>query len=77
MHHFASCRFGCPIIRLNRALIDCARRSPQPYTRSPSALAVRTACGREVAGAYLENAAFNPSIPPWKVQRPFLDTRAS
>ena len=45
------------------------RLRPQPYTRSPSALAIRTACGREIAGAFIENAAFNPSIPPWKVCR--------
>lgn len=35
-----------------------------PYTRSPSGVALSTATGRVFLGAYIENAAFNPSLPP-------------
>jgi cytidine deaminase len=35
-----------------------------PYTRSPSGVALLTANGRTFAGSYIENAAFNPSLPP-------------
>ncbi len=40
----------------------CAAYSP--YSRSPSGVALATAQGRTFAGSYIENAAFNPSLPP-------------
>jgi cytidine deaminase len=40
----------------------CAAYSP--YSRSPSGVAVSTAAGRVFSGSYIENAAFNPSLPP-------------
>jgi cytidine deaminase len=35
-----------------------------PYTNSPSGAAFATSSGRIFAGSYIENAAFNPSLPP-------------
>lgn len=35
-----------------------------PYTRSPSGVSLLTSNGRVFAGSYIENAAFNPSLPP-------------
>lgn len=35
-----------------------------PYSRSPSGVALSTAAGRVFTGSYIENAAFNPSLPP-------------
>lgn len=35
-----------------------------PYTRSPSGVALFTGTGQIFAGSYIENAAFNPSLPP-------------
>jgi cytidine deaminase len=35
-----------------------------PYTLSPSGAAIATSNGRIFAGSYIENAAFNPSLPP-------------
>ncbi len=35
-----------------------------PYSRSPSGVALLTANERVFAGSYIENAAFNPSLPP-------------
>lgn len=40
----------------------CASYSP--YSRSPSGVALATSNGRIFAGSYIENAAFNPSLPP-------------
>ncbi len=49
---------------LARAALDAAARSYAPYTghRAGAALAMRD--GRIFMGAYAENAAFNPSLPP-------------
>lgn len=41
-----------------------AQNAYSPYTRSPSGVAIGTANGRVFAGSYIENAAFNPSLPP-------------
>ena len=38
--------------------------SYSPYSKSPSGVAVETSDGRIFAGSYIENAAFNPSLPP-------------
>ncbi len=35
-----------------------------PYTRSPSGVALLTDSDRVFSGSYIENAAFNPSLPP-------------
>ncbi len=40
----------------------CACHSP--YSRSPSGVALLTSSGRVFSGSYIENAAFNPSLPP-------------
>lgn len=49
---------------VTQAAIDVARLSYSPYTHSPSAVAVATSEGGIVAGPYVENAAFNPSLAP-------------
>ncbi len=49
---------------LAMAALDMARKSYAPYSKSPSGVAVRSLSGRVYSGAYLENAAFNPSLSP-------------
>ncbi len=46
------------------AALAAARKAYSPYTNSPSGVALRTSEGRLFAGSYIENAAFNPSLPP-------------
>jgi len=46
------------------AALDAARKSYSPYTSSPSGIAIGTRDSRVFQGSYLENAAFNPSLPP-------------
>jgi cytidine deaminase len=46
------------------AALDAARRSYSPYTSSHSGIAVTTSEQRIFVGAYIENAAFNPSLSP-------------
>ncbi|WP_070967806.1 cytidine deaminase [Vibrio sonorensis] len=41
--------------------------SHAPYTRNISGVALQTKDGRTFKGAYAENAAFNPSLPPLQV----------
>lgn len=41
-----------------------AAQSYSPYTGSPSGVAVRLGTGEVFAGFYMENCAFNPSMPP-------------
>lgn len=64
-----------PVRRLNRALPGskdelvlaawkAACGAYSPYTHSPSGVALSTSSGRMFAGSYIENAAFNPSLPP-------------
>ncbi len=60
---------AAPEPALVAAAAEAARRSHAPHTgrRAGAALAVRSAADGSlvcVAGAYLENAAFNPSLPP-------------
>ncbi|MGH9647782.1 MAG: cytidine deaminase [Bryobacteraceae bacterium] len=38
-----------------------------PYTNSPSGVAIRSRRGNVYRGSYIENAAFNPSMPPLQV----------
>jgi cytidine deaminase len=44
--------------------LKAACASHCPYSKSPSGVAVATASGRIFGGSYIENAAFNPSLPP-------------
>lgn len=41
-----------------------AANSYAPYTNSPSGVAIRSRGGSVYRGSYIENAAFNPSLPP-------------
>lgn len=50
-----------------RAALDAANMSYAPYSKAFAGVAVRTSKGTIVAGAYAENAAFNPSISPLQV----------
>lgn len=38
-----------------------------PYSNSPSGVAIRSRQGNVYRGSYIENAAFNPSLPPLQV----------
>jgi cytidine deaminase len=38
-----------------------------PYSHSPSGVAIRSRRGDVYRGSYIENAAFNPSLPPLQV----------
>ena len=38
-----------------------------PYSNSPSGVAIRSRRGNIYRGSYIENAAFNPSLPPLQV----------
>jgi cytidine deaminase len=46
------------------AALQAASRSYSPYTQSHSGVAFRLKDGTIVAGSYIENAAYNPSLPP-------------
>ncbi len=46
------------------AAFKAACGAHSPYSKSPSGVAVETSDGRVFAGSYIENAAFNPSLPP-------------
>jgi cytidine deaminase len=46
------------------AALEAARKSYAPYTRAYSGVALLTADKHIFAGSYIENAAFNPSLPP-------------
>jgi cytidine deaminase len=46
------------------AALDAANMSYAPYSKSFAGVALRTRDGGIVAGAYAENAAFNPSLSP-------------
>ncbi|MFW8630295.1 cytidine deaminase [Vibrio natriegens] len=47
--------------------VDAMNMSHAPYTNNLSGLALELADGRVFQGAYAENAAFNPSLPPLQV----------
>jgi cytidine deaminase len=38
-----------------------------PYSNSPSGIAIRSRCGNVYRGSYIENSAYNPSLPPLQV----------
>lgn len=44
--------------------LDAARKSYAPYSKSHSGIAIAAQAGRIYKGAYIENAAFNPSLSP-------------
>ena len=46
------------------AALKGASQAYAPYSKSPSGAAIFTSSGRTFAGSYIENAAFNPSLPP-------------
>ncbi|MFL0813548.1 cytidine deaminase [Vibrio parahaemolyticus] len=47
--------------------VEAMNMSHAPYTSNLSGLALELANGRVFKGAYAENAAFNPSLPPLQV----------
>lgn len=49
------------------AALAAANRSYAPYSKSYAGVAVRNEAGAVAAGAYAENAAFNPSMSPLQV----------
>lgn len=49
---------------LTTAALDAARKSYAPYTHAHSGVAIGTRSGQIFKGAYIENAAYNPSLPP-------------
>jgi cytidine deaminase len=50
-----------------RAARYAAANSYAPYTNSASGVAIRSRRGSVYRGSYIENAAFNPSLPPLQV----------
>jgi cytidine deaminase len=52
---------------LTAAALAAARKSYAPYTKAHSGIAIGTQRGRLYTGSYIENAAFNPSLPPFQV----------
>jgi cytidine deaminase len=49
---------------VEQAALHAASRSYSPYTGSFSGVALRLSDGAILAGSYMENAAYNPSLPP-------------
>lgn len=49
------------------AALSAACASYAPYTKAHSGVAIRLSDGSIYSGAYIENAAFNPSLPPLQV----------
>ncbi|MDG3088019.1 cytidine deaminase [Vibrio hannami] len=47
--------------------VDALNMSHSPYTQNHSGVALELTDGTVVKGAYAENAAFNPSLPPLQV----------
>lgn len=52
---------------LLQTALQALNRSHAPYTNNLSGVTLRTVSGNEFYGAYAENAAFNPSLPPLQV----------
>jgi cytidine deaminase len=59
--------------------LESATRAYAPYSRAYAGVVLTLESGEEVAGSYLENAAFNPSLSPFHVALANLiaDKRAS
>ncbi len=49
---------------LREAALEAAQMSYAPYSESNSGVAIATRSGRIFKGSYVENVAFNPSLPP-------------
>lgn len=49
---------------LGAMAVAVAKASYAPYSKAPAGLAVEFSGGARFSGGYLENAAFNPSLPP-------------
>lgn len=49
---------------LAQAALDAACRSYAPYSSAHSGVAIQSSDRRVFTGSYIENAAFNPSLPP-------------
>ncbi len=49
---------------LSSAALEAASRSYAPYTKAYSGIALQSATKNVYRGSYLENAAYNPSLPP-------------
>ena len=49
---------------ITSAALDAARKSYAPYTKAYSGVTIATRSGRIFKGSYIENAAYNPSLPP-------------
>lgn len=47
--------------------VEALNRSHAPYTKNLSGVSVKLKTGETYQGAYAENAAFNPSLPPLQV----------
>jgi cytidine deaminase len=47
--------------------LEAACRAYAPYSKARSGVAVMTADGTVYSGSYIENVAFNPSLPPLQV----------
>ena len=54
---------GVPAGEAERLALDAARHGYAPYSSAPSGVVI-VARGGMYAGSYIENAAFNPSLPP-------------
>ncbi|ENM6580487.1 cytidine deaminase [Vibrio alginolyticus] len=52
---------------LIQSAVEAMNISHSPYTNNLSGLALEMTSGRVFQGAYAENAAFNPSLPPLQV----------
>ena len=51
-------------LNLEERARQAAHSSYAPYSKCPSGVAIQTTDGRIFSGSYVENAAFNPAIPP-------------
>jgi cytidine deaminase len=55
---------AAPSVPVASAAMAAAARSYTPYSTSPAGLGVATRDGMIVAGSYIENVAYNPSVSP-------------
>ncbi|WP_413482075.1 cytidine deaminase [Morganella psychrotolerans] len=53
--------------------LEAANRSHAPYSLSHSGVALQDSRGRIYSGAYIENAAFNPGLPPLQAALIFMN----
>lgn len=53
--------------KLHEEALRCANRSYAPYTKNYAGVALLTHDGEIYGGAYLENVAYNPTLPPLQV----------